>query len=63
MDITDGMRIVTFKTPNSEKRGFQELMLIGKSVRVGKDGKYMISARECSHLKDKGIAYHIVKKL
>jgi len=58
-----GLRVVRFKTRETEKSGVKELMMVGKSLRIVNDGQYVISAQECQLLKEKGIEYTIEKRL
>lgn len=61
--IVEGMRLVHFPSSDVEEKAFSELMLIEKSVRVVNDGQYIITERQCTHLKEKGIDYKIDKIL
>lgn len=58
-----GMRLVHFASGDAEEEAFSELMMIRKSVRVVNDDQYVITEKECTHLKDKGIDYKIDKIL
>lgn len=59
MQTVSGMRLVTFPTEDAEEKAFTELMLIDKSIHVVNDGRYVISERQCTHLKEKGIDYNV----
>ena len=61
--LIDGLRLVHFPSSTVEEQAFTELMMIEKSVRIVNDGQYIITERQCAHLKDKGIDYKIDKIL
>ena len=61
--VIEGMRLVHFPSSKIEEKAFSELMMIEKSVRVVNDGQYIITERQCTHLKEKGIDYKIDKIL
>lgn len=58
-----GMRLVSFPSEEVEGSAFSELMLIEKSVRVVNEGQYIITEKQCEHLKSRGIKYNIDKIL
>ncbi|EGG41074.1 Hypothetical protein Nlim_1880 [Candidatus Nitrosarchaeum limnium SFB1] len=63
MQSLSGMRLVTFPTESAEGQAFSELMLIDKSIHIVNDGKYVISEKQCTHLKEKGIDYNVEETL
>jgi len=61
--ILEGMRLVHFPSSEVEEQAFSALMMIEKSVHVVNDAQYVITERQCTHLKEKGIDYKIDKIL
>lgn len=58
-----GMRLVSFPSEDTEATALSELLTIEKDVRIVNDSQYIITQKQCEHLHDRGIDYHIDKVL
>lgn len=58
-----GMRLVSFPSEEVEEVALAELLRIDRDVHIVNDDKYIITQKQCEHLKTRGIDYRIDKVL
>ena len=61
--VLTGMRLVSFPSEKVEEVALSELLRIDKDVRIVNEAKYIITQKQCEHLKARGIDYKIDKVL